>query len=58
MATIPECADHTYIQSPRYDPSPHFLKQKSRKLKGGFISPEEVMWFVVVAFVGFGTTRS
>ena len=48
----PECADHKYIQSPRYGSSPHFLQQKSRKLKGGFIFQEEVTRYVVLVFSG------
>ena len=52
----PECADHAYIQSPRYGSSPRFLQQYRHK-KGGFISPEKVMWYAVLAFLGSGTTR-
>ena len=52
----PECADHAYMQSPRYGSSPRFLQQYRDK-KGGFISPEKVMWYAVLAFLGSGTTR-
>ena len=51
----PECADHTYtsVWSLLL-----FSAIIPRKLKEVFISPEEVMWYEVLAFLGFGTIRS
>ena len=51
----PECADHTYTSVWLLLP---FFATISRKLKEVFISPEEVMWYEVLAFLGFDTIRS